>query len=203
MLLWGAFYVIFMSSKKPLKCCFYVFSNNQISVVFESIFSYFIFSWHRKCYKPQSSRGFPPKSLPGVVQNVFVDAEGALNIHARHGAEPPPHSSFHHGVRDPRLGLGHLLQDLEAAVLTQDLPHLLLEDLALRSQDAVDLERHLGLIVELVQPSGPLGLTGHGEEVEEGKGILVVVCGRNRALCGKNRLRPKVPGGCRMLGARR
>ena len=88
MLLWGAFYVIFMSSKKPLKCCFYVFSNNQISVVFESIFSYFIFPWHRKCYKPQSSRGFPPKSLPGVVQNVFVDAEGALNIHARHGAEP-------------------------------------------------------------------------------------------------------------------
>ena len=84
------------------------------------------------------------EAVPAVVQDVFVGAEGALNIHACHGAELELghllHTpSCHHGVRDPRLYLGHLLQDLEAAVLPQDLLQLLLEDFALRGRDAVDL----------------------------------------------------------------
>ncbi len=37
------------------------------------------------------------------------------------------------------MDLGHILQNLEVAVLSQDLLHIVLEDLALGGRDTVDL----------------------------------------------------------------
>ena len=60
---------------------------------------------------------------------------------------------------------------------------LLPTEKALLTVDAQDLvtgagrvlQRHLGFIIELIQPLGPLGITGHGKRVGvgTGEGILI------------------------------